>query len=394
MDPPSEAGAAAGGWPVYAPDEIAAVCDVLASGRVNQWTGEHVTRFQTAFADYCGVPHAIAVANGSLALELALRAYGIGPGDEVIVSPRSFVASASCASVVGAVPVFADVHPVSQNISADTIAQKITAKTRAVIPVHLAGWPCDMPAIMALAKKHNLIVIEDAAQAVGASIDEQMAGSFGHAAAFSFCQDKIITTGGEGGMLLLHDSEAWERAWSYKDHGKSFAKAHEESPGPFFRYVHDTIGTNFRMTEMQAAIGLVQLGKVENWLKLRAENAEIWRTALSRVDGITVPAPADGIRHAYYKVYALLDDNLIEPGQDNITVVEALQNAGIRAFIGSCPEVYLEDSFAHLKVDRLPVAHLLGSAAIMFEVHPTLDQDALGRTAELAANIVAGILGA
>ncbi len=386
---PMLAPAAVGAWPFYDDDEIAAVCDVLASGRVNQWTGDRASEFQSAFADYCGAPYAIALSNGSVALELALRVHGIGPGDEVIVSARSFVASASCVSVLGATPVFSDVDPISQNMSAATIAPLITAKTRAVIPVHLAGWPCDMPAIMALAEANDLIVIEDTAQAVGARIDGRMAGSFGHAAVFSFCQDKIISTGGEGGMLLLRDHEAWRAAWSYKDHGKRHQKVTGQGSGPLFRYVHDTMGTNLRMTEMQAAIGLVQLGKLEAWLRVRAQNAEIWRAALASVNGVRVPAPPVSIRHAYYKLYALIDPELTKPGVDNGVVVIALGDAGIRAFIGSCPEVYLEEAFADLNVARLPDAQRLGATAIMFEVHPTLDQSTLRNTAQKAAAIIA-----
>ena len=381
--------AAVGTWPFYDDDEIAAVCDVLASGRVNQWTGGRVNEFQSAFADYCGAPYAIALSNGSVALELALRVHGIGPGDEVIVSARSFVASASCVSVLGATPVFSDVDPISQNMSAATIAPLITAKTRAVIPVHLAGWPCDMPAIMALAEANDLVVIEDSAQAVGARVDGRMVGSFGHAAVFSFCQDKIISTGGEGGMLLLRDHEVWQAAWSYKDHGKSHPKATGLGSGPLFRYVHDSIGTNMRMTEMQAAIGLVQLGKIEDWLRVRAENAEIWRAALKPLNGIRIPAPPVAVRHAYYKLYALIDPGLTKPGVDNAAIVIALGNAGIRAFIGSCPEVYLEEAFADLHVARLPDAQRLGTTAVMFEVHPTLDQATLRQTAQEAAAIIA-----
>src|SRR4051812_27731385 len=248
-------------WPYYAEDEIEAAADVLRSGRVNQWTGGEVFAFQDALARRFESPHCIALANGSLALELPLKAYGIGPGDEVVVAPRTFVASASCVRLMGAIPVFADVDPDSGNITAETIEAVLTERSRAIVPVHIAGWPCDMAAIMALAERRGLLVVEDCAQSHGAEIDGRPAGSFGQAAALSFCQDKIISTGGEGGATLFRDEAVWDRAWSYKDHGKDRVKA-TAPPGPGFRWVHDSVGTNWRLTGPQAAIGLAQLAKL------------------------------------------------------------------------------------------------------------------------------------
>ena len=201
-------------WPFYADDEIEAVNAVLRSGRVNQWTGPEVFEFEQACAARFGGGRAIALANGSVALELALRAFGIGPGDEVVVSPRSFVASVSCVSLVGATPIFADVDPDSGNITAESVSRVLTDRTRAIIPVHLAGWPADVPGMMDLVRGRDIKVIEDCAQAHGAEIGGESVGSFGDAAAFSFCQDKIISTGGEGGLLTVKDESAWQWAWS------------------------------------------------------------------------------------------------------------------------------------------------------------------------------------
>ena len=380
---PSEA------WPQFGEDEIAAVAQVLRSGRVNQWTGECVHKFERAMACRVGMPHAVALANGSLALELALRSLGIGPGDEVIVTPSSFVASTSCVAMVGATPVFADVEPESQNISARTVAPHITAATKAVIAVHLMGWPVDMPPLMALAERHGLAVIEDCAQSIGAAIDGKWAGSFGHASTFSFCQEKIMTTGGEGGMALFRDEGAWKHAWSFKDHGKDLDLMTASPDMLGFRFIHTSIGTNWRMTEMQAAIGIAQLSKLEDWLEARMAHAKVWRDALESCEAVRLPAPPRGVRHANYKLCVFL-----EPGRLNVDVtrgdiLSALVDGGVRAFSGFCPEIYREAAFADLDVETRPTAHALGQRSLMFEVHPTLDPERLRARAARARKIIA-----
>ena len=377
-------------WPFYAEDEIDAVVAVLRSGRVNQWTGGDVFEFQAECTRRFGGLHGIALANGSVALELPLRAYGIGPGDEVIVTPRTFVASASCVRLVGATPVFADVDRDSGNITAETIEAVITPRTKAIIPVHLAGWPCDMPAIMALAERHGLIVIEDCAQAHGATIDGRSVGSFGHSAAFSFCQDKIISTAGEGGFTSFRDEEKWKWAWSFKDHGKNWDKVQAPALHTGFRWLHDSVGTNWRLTGPQAAVGLRQLAKLDEWKRLRTRNARIWIEALSRVERLRVPLPQGGFEHAFYKLYAYLPAGA-EAERDEILRHAAAQ--GIRLFSGSCSEVYLEACLSDLGQQRLPVARELGETSLMMEVHPTLSPDLLERRAERVAEIVAAVLG-
>ena len=364
-------------WPNFGEDEIRAVTDVLRSGKVNQWTGSLIKEFQQAFTRWIGAPFGIALTNGSVALELPLRAFGIGPGDEVIVTPRTFMDSASCVRLVGATPVFADIDPVSGNITPDTIAQVISPRTKAVIPVHLGGWPCDMPGIMAIAEKHGLKVIEDCAQSHGAMIGDRMAGSFGHAAAFSFCQDKIMTTGGEGGFTVFQDEAAWEWSWSFKDHGKNWKTVNTPPEKPGFRWLHDSIGTNWRMTEMQAAIGLAQLSKMDEWTKLRTRNAHVWQDAVAGVAGLGAPVPGSGITHAFYKFYMYLDAgmNNVEAVRDDI--LEACAAGGVKVLSGSCSEVYLEKAFADLPQQRLEHAHQLSQTSLMVEVHPTLDHGRL-----------------
>lgn len=388
-EPAAASRATAEAWPFYDADEIAAVTEVLLSGRVNQWTGDKVKAFEAAFAKYIGQPHAVAVFNGTVALELALKALGIGAGDEVIVTPRSFMASASAVTLIGATPVFADVDPDSGNISAATIAPMLTERTRAILPVHLAGWPADMPAIMALAERHGLKVIEDCAQSHGATIAGRPTGSFGDAAAFSFCQDKIMTTGGEGGMVLLRDRDACERAWSFKDHGKSYARMMAPAAKPTFRFVHDSIGTNWRMIEMQAALGLVQLGKLDRWVAERTRRADIWREALAPLANLCVPSPPPGVRHAYYKLHTFLKPEAMKPGATRDDVLTALVAQGIRAFSGGCSEIYRERAFADRHEPARPVARGLGETNLMFEVHPTLDEGALAQTARRTAAIIA-----
>ncbi len=364
-------------WPVYEHDEIEAVTHVLQSGQVNYWTGAEGKAFEREFAQYFGVEHAVALANGSVALELALHALGIGVGDEVIVTSRTFIASASSIVMCGATPVFADVNSDSQNITADTIYPHITSKTRAIILVHHAGWPCCMDSILALAAEYNLKVIEDCAQAHAATYKGRFVGTFGDAAAFSFCQDKIMSTGGEGGMLILRDESAWKRAWAYKDHGKSYDAVyqHVSSPGVMFRWLHESFGTNWRMTEMQAAIGRIQLSKLDGWVKIRRVNAKIFIDRLSLISALRVPIPSSDIVPAYYKFYVFMRPECLKIGWDHNDIITAINAEGAPCFSGSCSEVYREKAFIEAGFElpkSFPVTKELGETSLMFPVHPTL----------------------
>lgn len=380
-------------WPAYSEDEILAVARVLRSGHVNQWTGPDVFDFQEACTQRFGGGYGIALANGSVALELALKAFDIGPGDEVVVTPRSFAASAFCVMLVGATPVFADVDPDSGNITATTIEAALTDRTRAVIPVHLAGWPVDMPAVMDLAERRGLIVIEDCAQAHGATIDGRSVGSFGHAAAWSFCQDKIISTAGEGGFTSFQDETLWRRAWSYKDHGKNMEKVFAPQREPGFRWVHDCVGTNWRLTGPQAAVGLKQLEKLDAWTAARRRNACIWAEALASVPGLRVPRADAHLGHAFYKLYAYLDAPEEEAAPVRDEILRRCAEAGLRVFSGSCSEIYLEKAFDGLPKPDLPVARALGKQSLLVEVHPTLRPDLLEMRARFLAELVRDVLG-
>lgn len=377
-------------WPVFEEDEVAAAVATLRTGKVNYWTGEEGRAFEREFAAFVGCRHGIALANGTVALELALLAMGIGPGDEVLVTCRTFIASASCVARVGATPVVVDVDPVSQNVTVETLRAALTPRTRAVIAVHLAGWPCDMPAIMAFAREHGLKVIEDCAQAHGATIAGEPVGSFGDAAAFSFCQDKILTTGGEGGILTTNDGDLFEWSWRFKDHGKDRQAMQAHAPTRGFRWVHEAFGTNWRLSEMQAAVGRAALTKLPAWLARRARSAALLTEAFARQPALRVTRPGPGVGHAYYKYYAFVRPERLRPGWDRDRVMAAIAAEGVPCLVGSCSEIYLERAFPpELRPPaRLPVAKALGETALMFLVHPTLDDAAIADVAAAAEKVL------
>lgn len=391
------------GWPRYDADEVDAVREVLQSGRANYWTGVHGKKFESEFASWCEVKFAVALMNGTVALELALQALGIGLGDEVVVPPRSFIASVSAVLKVGAKPIFADVDINSGNITADKISKVLTPKTRAVICVHLAGWPCDMDPIIALSRRHDFSVVEDCAQAHGAVYKGRKVGSIGDVGAWSFCQDKIISTGGEGGMITTNDETISRKIWSLKDHGKDFDIATQQSDSIGFRWTHSDFGTNARMTEIQAVIGRLQLAKIDRWWRQRASNASNLRSALKPFAGlngvIRLPrfvcsddcicqclADSDEgcqtqvCRHAFYRFYAYIRPDNMKKGWSRDRIFDELHRRGVPCFSGTCPEIYLEEAFAatdYRPEKRLKNARILGETSLAFLVHPTLTQDEL-----------------
>lgn len=374
-------------WPKFEEDEVQAVQEVLRSGKVNYWTGDHTKKFESEFAKYHQRNYGIALANGTLALELALIGFGIGPGDEVITTPRTFIASASCIVRVGAIPVLADVDPISQNICVETIQKKLSNKTKAIIVVHLGGWPADMPAIMKFADANGLIVVEDCSQAHGAKFSNQLVGSWGHAAAFSFCQDKIMSTGGEGGILILDDENVYKKMWAFKDHGKDFDAVYNRQHPPGFRWLHESFGTNWRMTEIQAVIGRIQLGKLESWVQQRRVIAQQMFDKLSSLPEVEIYQPAEGIYHSYYRFYFFLKG---ERGSVHLKRNEFLQqmsSEGIPCFVGSCGEIYKEKAFmnsSYKVTTPLENASRISETSIALLVHPGLDlhySEAVGQAA-------------
>lgn len=378
-------------WPCFTQEEVDAVADVLASNRVNYWTGDRCREFERRFAEWAGTRHAVALANGTLALDLALKALGIGAGDEVVTAPRTFIASASCIVTAGATPVFADVDADSQNITAETIRAVLTPRTRAIICVHLGGMPCDMDPIMALAREHDLKVIEDCAQAHGARYRGRSVGSIGHVGAWSFCQDKIMTTGGEGGMVTTNDPSLWSAMWSYKDHGKSWEAVYERPHPPGPRLVHDSFGTNWRMIEMQAALGLIQLERMSDWTARRTELALRLADACEPFDLLRTPLPPQGVIHAWYRFYTFVRPERLADGWTRDRIIGEINACGVPCFHGSASEVYLEAAFdgtGWRPPERLPTAKQLGETSLAFLVHPTLTDAEIDKSCAVISEVI------
>lgn len=378
-------------WPSFTEEEANAVRDVILSNKVNYWTGQETRSFEREFAAWSGTEYAVALANGTVALDVALKALKIGAGDEVIVTSRTFLASVSSIVNAGAVPVFADVDLDSQNITAQTIKAVMTPRTKALICVHLAGWPCDMDPIMALANEYGLKVIEDCAQAHGTHYKGRPVGSIGHVGAWSFCQDKIMTTGGEGGMVTTNDRQLWADMWAYKDHGKSWEAVYEREHAPGFRWVHESFGTNWRMLETQAVIGRIQLRRMQEWQAARIKNAtRIWETA-RQLPALRVPVIASHDVHAAYKAYVFVRPERLKADWSRDRILNEIAAQGVPAFSGSCSEVYLEKAFDNTgwrPSQPLANAKQLGETSMMFLVHPTLTEQEIELSCKVLSEVV------
>lgn len=378
-------------WPSFTDEEADAVRAVILSNKVNYWTGQQCREFEREFAAWACVNYSVAVANGTVALDLALKALDIGSGDEVIVTSRTFLASVSSIVNCGATPIFADVDRDTQNLTADSIRAVVTSRTRAIICVHLAGWPCDMDPIMSLANELAIKVVEDCAQAHGATYKGKPVGSIGDIGAWSFCQDKIMTTGGEGGMVTTNDRELWSRMWSFKDHGKSWEAVYEREHQPGFRWLHDSFGTNWRMLEVQAAIGRIQLSRMENWHSRRLYNAQkIWERARG-CDGLRVPVVSNNVVHAAYKCYVFVRPEKLKADWNRDRILAEISSRGVPCFSGSCSEVYLEKAFDNTvwrPAQRLEVAKELGETSLMFMVHPTLTESEISKTCDVLGSVM------
>tara|TARA_B100001750_G_scaffold50080_1_gene37961 strand:+ start:2476 stop:3654 length:1179 start_codon:yes stop_codon:yes gene_type:complete len=379
-------------WPKYSSEEIDEVIRVLETNKVNYWSGCHGREFEKEFSSYFNVDFSIAVSNGTLALDLALRSVGIELGDEVVVTPRTFIASVAAIINLGAKPVFADVDLDSGNITAENIAKVLTSKTKAIICVHLAGWPCDMDPIIELAKSKNIFLVEDCAQAHHAKYKDKFVGTIGDIAAWSFCEDKIMTTGGEGGMVTTNNEELFKKAWSYKDHGKDFEAFSQKNSSYVFKYIHNQFGSNYRMTEIQSVIGRRQLRNLEIWQKTREENAmRLMNVCKMFQEIIRAPLPSNDYLHAYYKYYIYIEPDALKPDWSRDKIVKTLNTSGLPCGSGSCPEVYLEKAFNNIDFEnesRLSNAKSLGEKSIMFLVHPTLTEEEMDFASETISNVM------
>jgi|SaaInlStandDraft_1057018.scaffolds.fasta_scaffold00726_3 dTDP-4-amino-4,6-dideoxygalactose transaminase len=388
-------------WPSFTKEEIDSVSKVLRSGKVNYWTGKECRLFEEEFCTFSNCSYSIAVSNGTVAIDLALKALNIGKGDEVIVTSRTFLASVSCIINAGAKPVFVDISKNSQNITPENINSAITDKTKAILCVHLAGWPCEMDEMLFLVKKHSLYLIEDCAQAHGAAYKGKSVGSFGDIGCWSFCQDKIMTTGGEGGMVTTNNKLLWKKMWSYKDHGKSYDAVYSKNHPPGFRWLHESFGTNWRMTEMQAAIGRIQLSYMSEWTEKRNSNQNtIWETA-SKIKGLRVPQFScyscnkcnrlNKCTHAAYKCYLFIEPKELKNDWTRDKIISHINERGVQCFSGSCSEVYLEKAFDNTNLrpsKRLSNAKELGETSLMFLVHPTLSTNELNLTCKVLRNVM------
>ena len=378
-------------WPSFTSEEADAVHKVLMSNKVNYWTGNECRDFEKEFALWTNSKYAIALGNGTQALEGALKALDVSMGDEVIVTSRTYISSVSSIVNVGAIPKFADLDLNTQNIAPKSVRSMITKKTKAIICVHLAGWPCEMDEIMSLANEFNLYVIEDCAQAHGAKYKGKSVGSIGNIGCWSFCQDKIMTTGGEGGMVTTNDKSLWSKIWSYKDHGKSYEAVYEREHPKGFKWLNESFGTNWRMTEMQAVIGRIQLKRMSNWHTNRIKNAsKIWETA-KQSNGLRVPNIPEHIEHGVYKCYVFVESKKLKNGWDRDRIMKEINASGVPCNVGACPEVYLEKSFdktGFRPKERLVNAKELGETSLMFLVHPTLTKDEIQKTCDAITTVM------
>ena len=378
-------------WPHFFPEDIKKVSEILKSGKINYWTGFEGREFEKEFSSYVGVEHSVAVDNGTNALILAAHALGISKGDEVIMSPRTFVASAFSIMHLGAKPVFIDIDRNSQNMDPESIEAAITPNTKAIMAIHLAGWPCEMDKIKEICDKHNLFLIEDCAQAHGAKYKDQSVGSFGDVNAWSFCQDKIMTTAGEGGMVTTNNKDYWSTVWSFKDHGKNYDTVYNKEHPPGFRWLHEDHGTNARMTEIQSAIGRLQLKKLDMWIDKRTKLSNIFNNAFKDLDGLRITLPPSHIKHAYYKYYVFTEPEKLKSDKDRDLIMNSLNDLGIACYSGSCSEIYKEKAFDKMFSSQKPslkVAKELGETSLMFLVHPTINEEDIYQICEQTKKII------
>lgn len=371
--------------PFYSNKAIKKIGSLLKTGKVNYWTGTECKNFEKEFSRYLGNKYSVALSNGSVALEIALKALNLKKEDKVIVSSRSFVISASCTLNLGLKPIFADVDD-NGNLNFEEIKKVYDNKVKAIILVHLNGLPCDLNPIINFVKKNNIFLIEDCSQAHGAVYKGKKVGSFGDISTWSFCQDKIISTGGEGGMISTNNKKLWLKCWSLKDHGKNYDSVFHKKHKIGFRWHHDYLGSNYRMTEMQAALGRAQLKILDNQIKKRNVIANLYLNGLKsyykKYDILKKPnfsflysskTKVKKLRykniHAFYRLNLFINKKKI----NHLKLLKQFNQKNINCGVGSCPEIYREKVFRKLKLypkKRFSNAKLLGETSIVFPIDP------------------------
>tara|TARA_Y100001970_G_scaffold199595_1_gene242804 strand:+ start:40020 stop:41201 length:1182 start_codon:yes stop_codon:yes gene_type:complete len=378
-------------WPYYSKEEVNSVSKILLSGKVNYLYGKYGTIFENKFSKYINSKYAIAVSNGTVALELSLLSLNLKKNDEIIVTPRSYFSSASSILKVGAKPVFIDVDINTQNITLDNIAKAVTRKTKVIICVHLSGYPCDMIEISKFAKKNKLVIIEDCSQAHGAKINQKKVGSFGNISIWSFCNDKIISTGGEGGMITTNNEKIKEFIWSYKDQGKNYKKFFSQNKKNVFRYLHDQVGSNFRITEMQSIIGIHQLKSLEKNISIRNKYAKLLNKTLMNFPAVLTTKVKKNYLHAYYRYYFFINIKKLKKNWTRDKIIKNLCSYNIQSGSGSCPTIFLEDPFKKLVKDskkNFLNAKKLGRISIALNIHHNLKLKEVHLICKILKNIL------
>ena len=379
-------------WPFYDINIQKKIIKILRSGKTNYLIGKEGILFEKNFSKFYKIKYSNVVANASLGLELSLLSLNLVKGDEVIVTPRSYHSSVSCVIRVGLKPVFADIDRNSMNICPESIIKNISRKTKAIICVHLYGMPCDMNKIKKISKEFNLKIIEDCSQAHGSKIGNKYVGSFSDISVFSYCQDKIISTGGEGGMIATNNKKLNDRIWSLKEIGKNKEKFFKiNSLSNDFPYVHDTIGTNARITEIQSCIGNYQLKQLKSYIRARNENAKIFFNKLKNCKHLIIPNHNSQITHSYYRYTVIISNEKLSRS----ILMKNLKKKGVACTVGGCPTIYNEKYFVekfNVNIKNYPNAEYLKNRTLSFLVDQTISKKEINKVSSILLDQINKIL--
>ena len=361
-------------WPSYPNILVNSISSLFKTGLVNYLIGNNGKSFEKEFSKKMGIKYSAAVSNGSIALEIALLSLGIKKNDEVIVTSRSYNSSASSILRVGAKPIFCDIDSNTFNICTKSLKSKITKKTKAILCVHLYGYPCEIFKIKKIIKNSQIKIIEDCSQAHGAKIKNKPVGCFGTIGIWSFCYDKIISTGGEGGMISTNSKTIYSKIWSLKEIGKDYNKFYKNRKSINFPYIHDHVGTNARMTEVQSLIGRYQLKNLDSYIRIRNRNALILSSYLNDIKKINIPVIPKNITHAFYRYTITIQSELKNPSNIRNNIIRKIISKKIFCNVGGCPEIYNEKPFnLDLNASKnIKVANIIGKTSISFLVDNTI----------------------